>query len=181
MRLESVTSLIEALLFAAGRPVSLAELAAAADLSREDTQLAVEELRQSLAREERGLVLREVAGGVQLFARPEFHPYIRRLLQPVDKPRLSQPALETLAIIAYRQPITRQEIEAVRGVRVDQVLFTLEERGLITEVGRKEAPGRPILFGTTQTFLRLLGLKSLDELPSFEAKVTAKEEQSPDH
>jgi len=103
------------------------------------------------------------------------------LLQPVDKPRLSQPALETLAIIAYRQPITRQEIEAVRGVRVDQVLFTLEERGLITEVGRKEAPGRPILFGTTQTFLRLLGLESLDELPSFEAKVTAKEEQSPDH
>ncbi|MDK2856098.1 MAG: segregation and condensation protein [Bacillota bacterium] len=165
MHSESVTALLEALLFAAGRPLTIKELANAAGLSLEDTELGLEELRRTLADARRGLVLREVAGGVQLFTRPEFAPYVRRLLQPAERPRLSQAALETLAIIAYRQPITRQEIEAVRGVRVDQVLFTLEERGLITEVGRKDAPGRPVLYGTTPAFLRSLGLASLKDLP----------------
>lgn len=175
MHLESLTALLEAMLFAAGRPVTIGELAAAAELSPEDTELVLAELKRTLAGEGRGLVLREVAGGVQLFTRPEFAPYIRRLLQPPERPRLSPAALETLAIIAYGQPITRLEIEAIRGVRVDQVLVTLEERGLITEVGRKEGPGRPILYGTTPAFLRALGLKSLDQLPPLPETAATKE------
>lgn len=175
MQLQSVTALLEALLFAAGRPVGIPELAAVAGLSAADTELALDELKRKLDAGGRGLMLREVAGGVQLFTRPEFAPYIRRLLQPADRPRLSQAALETLAIIAYRQPVTRLEIEAVRGVRVDQVLFTLEERGLIAEVGRKDGPGRPVLFGTTSTFLRSLGLKSLSELPPLPEAAAARE------
>lgn len=179
MQLESVTALLEALLFAAGRPVSVSELAAAVGLSIEDAELALAELGRQLAEGRRGLVLREVAGGLQLFTRPEFAPYIRRLLQPPERPRLSQAALETLAIIAYRQPITRLEIEAVRGVRVDQVLFTLEERGLITAVGRKEGPGRPVLFGTTPAFLRSLGLKSLSDLPPLPEAAATSEGRPP--
>ncbi len=162
---QSLTALLEALILAAARPVSVRELAAASELSEADTELALSELRQSVNRNCRGIVLREVAGGLQFFARSEYKPYVQRLLQPQEKPRLSQAALETLAIIAYRQPITRMEIELVRGVQVDTVLATLQERGFVTEVGRKEGPGRPILYGTTNNFLKSLGLNSLRDLP----------------
>ncbi|NLG87446.1 MAG: SMC-Scp complex subunit ScpB [Firmicutes bacterium] len=165
MHEQSLTALLEALIFAAGRPVAVKELAQAADLSVADTELALVQLKQQINNGNRGVLLRQVAGGVQFFARAEYSPFIKRLFQPLEKPNLSQAALETLAIIAYRQPITRTEIELIRGVRVDAVLVTLQERGLITEIGRKDAPGRPILYGTTTVFLQSVGLNSLQDLP----------------
>lgn len=172
MQEQSLTGLLEAMLFAAAQPVTAKELAAAAELSEADTELALAELRRNMNNSCRGVLLREVAGGLQFFVRSEYGPYVQRLLQPSEKPRLSQAALETLAIIAYRQPITRTEIELVRGVRVDAVLATLQDRGLIIEVSRKEAPGRPILYGTTKSFLQCLGINSLKELPPLPVEET---------
>ncbi|NMA55493.1 MAG: SMC-Scp complex subunit ScpB [Firmicutes bacterium] len=165
MQEQSLTALLEAMLLAAGRPVTVKELAAAGDLSEHDTKLALAELERNINQSRRGIVLRPVAGGMQFFIRAEYKPYIQRLLQPAEKPRLSQAALETLAIIAYCQPITRLKIEQIRGVQVDSVLTTLQERDLITVVGRKDGPGRPILYGTTDNFLQSVGLNSLNDLP----------------
>lgn len=162
---QSLTALIEALLFVSGEPLTLAEICAAAELEPDEAKLALQELQAQYEREQRGLQLRMVAGGYQLCTRPEFAPYIERLVGEREKNTLSQAALETLAIIAYRQPITRQEIENIRGVRVNGVLTTLLEKGLIREVGRRESPGRPILYGTTREFLTAFGLRDLDDLP----------------
>ncbi|MGI6128803.1 MAG: SMC-Scp complex subunit ScpB [bacterium] len=165
MQEQSLTALLEALIFAAGRPVSVKELAQAANLSEDDTKLALAELQRQQENANRGVLLRSVAGGVQFFARAEYGSYIKRLLQPPVKSKLSQAALETLAIIAYRQPIARAEIELIRGVRVDAVLATLQDRGLIQEAGRREGPGRPILYGTTTAFLQSIGLDNIKQLP----------------
>lgn len=179
MQEQSITALLEAMIFAAGQPVTVKELAAAAEMSVSDTKLALAKLKQDVNSSCcRGVVLREVAGGLQFFTRSEYNPYIHRLLQPPEKPRLSQAALETLAIIAYRQPITRAEIELVRGVRIDSVLATLQERSLITEIGRREGPGRPILYGTTKNFLKCLGVNSLEDLPQLPSKDTNKAEKA---
>lgn len=172
MQEQSLIALLEAMLFAAARPVTVKELSAAAELSEANTELALAELKRQVNNSCRGVLLREVAGGLQFFTRSEYSQYIQRLLQPPEKPRLSQAALETLAIIAYRQPITRMEIESVRGVRVDAVLSTLQERGLITEKGRKDSPGRPIIYGTTTTFLKCLGLNTLEDLPHLPSEET---------
>ncbi|HKM40165.1 MAG TPA: SMC-Scp complex subunit ScpB [bacterium] len=169
MQKQSLTALLEALVLAAAQPVTIKELAAAAQLSETDTELALIELKEKVNVDQRGVVLREIAGGVQFFVRPEYKCYIERLHQPRDRSRWSQAALETLAIIAYRQPITRSEIEQIRGVQVDSVLSTLQERRFITEVGRKDSPGRPILYGTTTIFLQSLGLNDLSELPRTES------------
>ena len=172
MQEQSLIALLEAMLFAAARPVTVKELSAAAELSEANTELALAELKRQVNNSCRGVLLREVAGGLQFFTCSEYSQYIQRLLQPPEKPRLSQAALETLAIIAYRQPITRMEIESVRGVRVDAVLSTLQERGLITEKGRKDSPGRPIIYGTTTTFLKCLGLNSLEDVPHLPSEET---------
>ncbi|NLJ81051.1 MAG: SMC-Scp complex subunit ScpB [Firmicutes bacterium] len=174
MKSQSLTALLEALLLAANQPVTVKELAAAAQLSETDTELALKVLKERVNKGQRGIVLREIAGGIQFFTRPEYKPYIDRLLQPQESPRWSQAALETLAIIAYRQPITRIEIEQIRGVQVDSVLSTLLERNFIKEVGRKDSPGRPILYGTTADFLKALGFDSLDELPQLESNLNRK-------
>lgn len=155
---------LECLLFAAGDPVPVERLAEALGLPLER----VRALLQGMARrEEGGLQVVEESGGWTLATRPRFAPYITRLLQ-VQPQRLSRAALETLAIIAYRQPITTPEIEAIRGVCVDGVIETLLSHGLIREAGRKIAPGRPILYETTDAFLRHLGIRNLAELPPLE-------------
>jgi segregation and condensation protein B len=161
-------ALIEVLLFVAGEPLTLAEICAATDLEPEAAAIALEKLKTYYEREERGLQLRMVAGGYQICTRPEYAPYVERLLGERDRNTLSQAALETLAIIAYKQPITKQEIENIRGVRVDSVLNRLFEKNLIKEKGRKDTPGRPILYGTTDQFLTILGLNDLAELPKIE-------------
>ncbi|MPN64529.1 Segregation and condensation protein B [bioreactor metagenome] len=121
-------------------------------------------MTQEMTGENRGVTIIEVAGGYQMCTKPELMPIVEKLAG-VQETRLSSAAMETLSIVAFRQPITKQEIENIRGVKVDKVLVTLLDRGLINEVGRKEALGRPILYGTTNDFLKCFGLKSLQDLP----------------
>jgi len=163
--MDRLQAIVESLLFAAAAPVPLARLVQALDgHDRREVAAAIRRLRETYEREGRGLRIVEVAGGFQIRTVPEHGPWVRRLLGG-KPPRLSRPMLETLAIIAYRQPCTRPEIEAIRGVDVDAVVMTLLERRMIRIVGRKEAPGRPILYGTTPEFLEVFGLPDLEALP----------------
>ncbi len=157
---------VEALLFVAEEPLPLARLQEVlADEDPAATAATVRELALRLEGEGRGLMVQEVAGGFRLTTRPEAHPWIQRL-QQVKPAKLSRAALETLAIIAYKQPITRAEIEGIRGVAVDGVMRTLLERGLVRMLGRKAEAGRPILYGTSPAFLEHFGFKDLGDLPS---------------
>jgi len=177
---------IEALLFSAPKPLSIRELAAAikgagaeedpaaagpnefARVTESEIAAALEELKIEYVQEQRAFQIIEKAEGWQLVTDPVFARWVRQLF-PVPKPaRLTAPGLETLAIIAYRQPITRADVEAVRGVNIDGVLQTLMERGLVKIAGRAEIPGRPLLYETTQFFLDHFGLRNLDELPNVE-------------
>ncbi|MFB3816795.1 MAG: SMC-Scp complex subunit ScpB [Candidatus Methylomirabilales bacterium] len=158
--------ILEALLFVAEDPLPLARLQEAlGDSDPAATGAALRELALSLEQAGRGLMVQEVAGGFRLATRPEAHPWIQRL-QQVKPARLSRPALETLAIIAYRQPITKAEIEKVRGVAVDGVVRTLLERDLIRILGRKAEAGRPIVYGTSTSFLEHFGFRELGDLPT---------------
>lgn len=158
--------LIEALLFASETPLSAADLARLDEgLDEEQVEQLVAELRLEYEREGRAFGIYEIAGGYQLLTRPEFAPVLERFDTVPVSSRLSQPALETLAIIAYRQPVGRAEVEEIRGVGAGGVLKTLQERGLIEVVGRGEGLGRPLLYGTTRTFLEHFGFRSLEDLP----------------
>ena len=156
---------LEAVLFAAGDPVRLDALQKIFAKPPETLRRLAEKLKERLEERGSGLTLREVAGGYQLVTRPEYYDAIEKLTQVVDR-RLTAPTMETLSIIAFKQPITKAEIEAIRGVRAEKALARLLEYELIAEVGRKQAIGRPILYGTTDRFLQLFGLKSLEDLPS---------------
>ncbi|MCS7221211.1 MAG: SMC-Scp complex subunit ScpB [Anaerolineae bacterium] len=160
---DELIRLVESLLFVADEPVSTARLARTLDVSEEAVRNALERLAREC--QTRGIRLQRQADRVQLVSAPEAAPYIERFLGLELTTRLSPAALEVLAIIAYRQPITRAQIEAIRGVSCDAVLRTLVSRGLIEEVGRLEQAGRPILYGTTFQFLQSFGLGSLEELP----------------
>jgi segregation and condensation protein B len=158
-------AVIESMLLASGAPVPLARLVEALDgPDRREVAAALRSLGASYERDGRGLRLVYVAGGYQLRSAPEHARWVRRLLGG-RPPRLSRPLLETLAIVAYRQPCTRPEIEAIRGVDADAVLASLVERRLIRILGRKDAPGRPILYGTTKDFLEVFDLPDLQALP----------------
>jgi segregation and condensation protein B len=164
--LEPLMAVVESLLFAAGAPVTLGRLVEALDgPGRAEVLRALEILAATYEGEGRGVRLVQVAGGYQLRTVATHAPWVRRLLQE-RPPRLSRPMLETLAIVAYRQPCTRIEIEAIRGVDADAVLSTLTERRLVRILGRKEAPGRPLLYGTTREFLEVFGLPDLSALPT---------------
>jgi segregation and condensation protein B len=155
---------IESLLFVADRPVSLERLSETLEVETPVAREALECLRRRLTNS--ALLLQAVAGGYQLATRPEHGDLIRRFLQREHGEALSKGALETLAVIAYRQPATRGDIEAIRGVRSDWHIERLLERQLIREVGRRHTAGRPVLFGTTELFLRYFGLNDLSELPA---------------
>ena len=157
-----LSRIIECLLFVAGEPLSLRELAKTTETDDDSVYEALRLMRERFTAS--GLHVVEIAGGWQLSTRPEFAPAIGKLLAPRAN-RLSKPALETAAIIAYRQPCTQAEVEAIRGVAVDGVLKTLSERELIQEAGRKQTPGRPILYATTPAFLHYFGLSCLEDLP----------------
>ena len=177
----TLSRVIEALLFSAQKPLSIREITTAiksaegddspnefARVREAEVAAAIEQLRTEYVEQGRAFQLIEKAEGWQLATDPKYAPWVRQLF-PAPKPaRLSAPALETLAIIAYRQPITRADVEAVRGVNIDGVLQTLMERGLVKIAGRAEIPGRPLLYETTQFFLDHFGLRDLDELPNVE-------------
>ena len=163
MEREKAAAIVEAILFVAGEPVALGDLARALELGELETMAAVEALERDL--EGRGIALKRYGDHVRLETRAVYAPYVERLLQPVQRQSLSQAALETLAVIAYRQPATRGEVEQVRGVKCDYSIQSLLSKGLIREVGRKEALGRPILYGTTDRFLEHFGISDIRELP----------------
>lgn len=156
---------MEAMLFAAGDPMPDERLSALLDIPIEHVQAMLLELKEDMEQPGRGLCLVQAAGGYQICTRPEFSAVVEKLAVHQD-PKLSPAAMETLSIIAFRQPVTRQDVEYIRGVQSDGVINTLIERKLIKEVGRKETIGRPILFGTSEEFLSCFGLNSLDELPA---------------
>lgn len=158
-----LSAALEALLFVAPEPASPAQLATALEVSLAEVEQALQQLETDLQR--RGLRLQRHAGRVQLTTAPEFAEAVERFLGLESTARLSRAALETLAIIAYQQPVTRPYVDSVRGVNSDGVMKSLLARGLIQEVGRAEGPGRPILYGTTADFLRYFGLNSLSDLP----------------
>ena len=162
----SPDALLEALLFAAPQPPTLTQLAVAVGLSEEDTTAALELLEARLAAG--GLRLQRLGKRLQLITAPQAAPLVEQFLGLEINLRLSQAALETLAIVAYRQPITRPGIDGIRGVNSDGVMRSLLSKGLVEELGRTEGPGRPILYGVTADFLQYFGLSSLDELPPFE-------------
>src|SRR5437667_9395608 len=179
----SLMRVIEALLFSAQKPLSIREIATAiksaedpaaaepnefARLREAEVAAALEQLKIEYVEQQRAVQLIEKAEGWQFATDSQYARWVRQLF-PASKPaRLSAPALETLAIIAYRQPITRADVEAVRGVNIDGVLQTLMERGLVKIAGRAEIPGRPLLYQTTQFFLDHFGLRNLEELPNVE-------------
>lgn len=156
---------IEAMLLATGEPLSLGTLADLLGVKKNVVEAALALLKERYAAGERGIALVEIAGGFQFGTKPEHAGLIERMLKEVRKVRLSPAALETLAIIAYRQPVTRNEIEAIRGVNIDGVMKTLLDRELIKITGKKEEPGRPLLYGTTEGFLMHFGLNQLSDLP----------------
>ena len=164
-----LAQLLEAALFSAGRPLTAEELATLdSDASAADVRVALEQLREHYDFNQHGVELVELAGGYQILTRPVHAAAIERSQFSVRTPKLTAATLETLAVIAYRQPVGRVAIEEIRGVSAGGVLRSLQERGLIEVVGRSEALGRPLLYGTTALFLELLGMRDLADLPKAE-------------
>lgn len=157
-------SIIEALLFVSNEPLTVKTIMEILERDEQEVVELLKEIKADCERDKRGFLLVEIAGGYSFATRAEYAGYIEKLVKPRLN-TLSQPALETLAIIAYQQPITKSEIEQIRGVQCDSCINTILERGLIEETGRREGPGRPILYGTTPAFLKYMGLKSLADLP----------------
>lgn len=166
---QEVRAILEALIFASPQPVTPKQIAEVmGGVPKESWQAALTEIRADYARDGRGLQLVEVAGGYQITTRPEYNDWVRELLDPKAPTRLSIQALETLAVIAYKQPVTLPEVIELRGVKSGGVLKTLLEKRLIRIMGRKEVVGRPMLYGTTKEFLLHFGLRDLSELPRIE-------------
>ena len=158
---------LEAIIYAADEPATIEQLAKALGEEKLVVQAALDELVPSYASEERGIEIRAVAGGYKLYTKPQQHDVVRRFIKSLRPPlRLTKPALETLAVIAYKQPVTSPEISEIRGVNTSGVISTLLDKRLITTAGRKEVMGRPILYKTSKEFLMRFGLSDLDELPS---------------
>lgn len=159
---------VEGILFAAGAPVKTAKLAAVTETEIAEVEEAAAELRREYDEQGRGLALIEIDGGYQMCSNPAYHMYIREIIGEQRTRALSNAAMEALAIIAYKQPITRGQIECIRGVNSDGCVNRLYECGLIEEAGRLDAPGRPMLYRTTLLFLRTFGLRTLEDLPEAE-------------
>jgi segregation and condensation protein B len=157
---------IEAALLTADEPLTLRRLAAAAGVSdASEARELVKRLQELYAQDRTAFQVEELAGGFQLLTRPEYHPWLARLRRAGNEMRLSAAARETLAIVAYRQPITRADVEAIRGVQSADMLHQLMERGLVRIAGREDSLGRPVLYGTTRKFLQVFGLRNLRDLP----------------
>ena len=163
---QEARSVIEGLLFMSGEPLSLNDIRKIIEVDKYNTERLIRELLNDYAMRNAGLLIAEVAEGFQMVTNPACAPWVRKLLSTAVPKKLTQSSLETLAIVAYKQPIIKAEIEAIRGVNSDGVIRTLLERRLIKILGRKEVPGRPLMYGTTSEFLQYFGLKDLAELPT---------------
>ncbi len=163
-----IKSAIEALLFVSGDPLTIKDISNALEVSIKTIKDILDEMIEEYDEEKRGIKLISINGEFQLATKAENSDYIQKLLRKNKRQSLSQASLESLAIIAYKQPITRVDIDEIRGVKSESAMQRLLEKDLIKEVGRLEVPGRPILYGTTEEFLRQFGLKELNELPSLD-------------
>jgi len=169
--LDHLSQHIEALIFAADTPVSLEEIRECLnttfehEFSEEEITLAIDEVKTRYQQEQCAIEVVEIAGGYQFMTKPAYHKVIATWLKQTTKRRLSQSAIETLAIIAYKQPITKSELEAIRGVSCDYTIQKLLEKELVSIIGRSEGPGRPLLYGTSVKFMDYFGLKSIKDLP----------------
>ena len=168
---------IEAILFVAGDAVDIRDLVRALGTDENKVRKALQDLESEYDFNQRGFMIKRFGEKVQLATRPLYAEDVVRLLQPVQKQSLSQAAMETLAVVAYKQPVTRADVEQIRGVKCDYSLQSLTAKGLIQEVGRKETIGRPILFGTTDEFLSRFGIESLDRLPPLPEPEPEEEEE----
>ena len=176
MEIREIQSILEAVLFAAGDAVELEKLADIVDVDNKSLREILKKMMDSYNFERRGIHIIQMEDAYQMCTRGEYHDYVAMLAEPRRKQSLSNAAIEVLAIVAYKQPVTRSAIEHIRGVNCDYVVNRLMERNLIEEKGRLDAPGRPILFGTTQEFLRIFGIPSLADLPEFETFGTPEDE-----
>ena len=165
MELEKIESIIESMLFAAGRMVSIEEMELALEISKEDIEKIIEKIQEEYKDAKRGIELIKLNNGYQLCSKKENYDYIYQIIDKRNKPKLSSAALETLSIIAYNPKISRAEIEAIRGVSVDATIYKLLEYGLIEEAGKLDLPGKPMSYKTSDEFLKMFGYSSLDELP----------------
>jgi len=180
MSQDNIKAVIEALLFASEKPLTFQQIKDALDnIETAEIRKHIEELRDEYEKTNRGIRIVEIAGGFQMITAPVFVSFLKKLYKKQRTEKLSLPALETLAIVAYKQPVTRLEIEAIRNVNVDGMVKGLLDKSLIRVTGRKKAPGRPKVYGTTWQFLEHFGLKSLEELPKIEKFLAAKQEDSP--
>ena len=159
-------SIIEGILFTMGESVSLESIASALEIQKKDAKQIIEALQEKYENEERGIRIVELDGAYQMCTNPDIYEYLIKIAKQPRKLALTEVMMETLSIIAYKQPVTRVEIEAIRGVSCDHAVNKLVEYDLVKELGRSNAPGRPILFGTTEEFLRVFGVSSIEELPS---------------
>ena len=165
MNHNDLVSIIEAILFVAGEPVMLQDIQKNLDVTQLEVVQAVDLLESQYNEKQRGIFLKRFGSHIQLATKVEYAPYVERMLQPVQKQSLSHAAMETLAVVAYRQPVTRLDVELVRGVKCDYSIQSLVNKNLIAEVGRKDTVGRPILYATTDYFLSHFGLSSINDLP----------------
>lgn len=166
MERKELKQILEALIFVSDKPLGINQIKEVlGDLPEQDIRQLTEELDREYQQTSRSFAIQEVAGGFRMITRPEFAPWLKALYKSKMKERLTRPSLETLAIIAYKQPVTKPEIEAIRGVNVDGVITTLLERNLIRIAGRKDTIGRPLLYTTTNEFLQHFGLSSISDMP----------------
>ena len=162
---DNIKGIIECILFAAGDAISIKELSEMIEISEKRVKMIIEDMNCDYKDISRGLYIVEFNNKIQISTKPEYGAYVKKLIKPEGRQNLSQAAMETLAIISYRQPITRIDIDELRGVRSDRAIATLLEKGLIKECGRMDTVGRPILYGTTEDFLKYFGFKNIKELP----------------
>ena len=165
MERQQQEAVIEAILFTMGESVEISRLAAVLETDKKEVKEILEEMQKRYEAEERGITLMQFEDSVQLSTKPRLYEYLIKIAKTPRRMVLTDTVIETLSIIAYKQPVTRLEIERIRGVSCDHAINKLLEYDLITELGRLDAPGRPLLFGTTEQFLRCFGVKSLEELP----------------
>lgn len=175
MERNELSAVIEAVLFVAGEPVERIALLEGLEVTPDQLDEALDALEGEYEFGRRGIRLLRYGDRMQLATRPDYAPYVERMLQPIQKQSLSQAALETLAVVAYKQPVTRSEVEAIRGVKCDYSIQSLILKRLIQDIGRKETLGRPILYGTTDEFLRHFCISSLEELPEIDLSIPAAE------
>ncbi|MCF7917028.1 MAG: SMC-Scp complex subunit ScpB [Candidatus Omnitrophica bacterium] len=175
---EKIKPILESLLFVNERPIQLSEISRILEIKNKEIKNAIEELKTDYHNRNSGITIVPVAGGYQMCSTPFCEPWIKKMYSHQNKQKLSTASLETLAIIAYKQPITRVEIEQIRGVNVDGVVRKLTELGLVKTAGKKEVVGRPFLYITTRKFLEYFGINSLDDLPNLEEFVNLAEKEN---